>query len=97
MTKKDTNYEWMGWAIAIVIGIGFIFFLTTSNAKHNDSPADSDTSWHCVDATSYNGNAYDDNECTNGDETKYVSDSQAKALDPSYSPGKSGASYYNNK
>jgi hypothetical protein len=55
------------------------------------------SSWHCVDATSYNHNAYDDNKCTNGSVTSYVSDSQAVSLDPSYSPGKSGASYYNSR
>ncbi len=55
------------------------------------------SSWKCVDATSYNQNAYDDNQCSNGSETKYVSDSQAKSLDPNYSPGKAGASYYNNQ
>lgn len=54
--------------------------------------------WHCVDATSYNQNAYDDNKCTSSTgEVRYTSDSQAVALDPSYSPGKSGAYYYNNK
>lgn len=56
-----------------------------------------DDSWQCVDATSYNQNAYDDNKCTKGDEIQYVSDSQALELDPSYSPGKSGANYYNNQ
>ena len=54
--------------------------------------------WHCVDVTSYNQNAYDDNLCTSSTgERRYTSDSQAIALDPSYSPGKSGAYYYNNK
>jgi len=60
-------------------------------------PSQDTSSWNCVDATSYNQNAYDDNRCTNGEETRYVSDSQAIELDPSYSPGKAGASYYNNQ
>ncbi len=55
-------------------------------------------SWHCVDATSYNKNPYDDNRCTSSaGEVKYVSDSQARALDPSYTPGTSGHPYYNSK
>lgn len=54
--------------------------------------------WHCVDATSYDKNAYNDNECTNSKgETKLVSDSQARALDPDYTPGQSGSWIYNNK
>lgn len=54
--------------------------------------------WHCVDVTSYNKNPYDDNLCTsNTGETRYVSDSQARALDPSYTPGTSGHPYYNSK
>lgn len=54
--------------------------------------------WRCVDATSYNKNPYDDNKCTsNTGEVRYVSDSQSLALDPSYTPGKSGHYYYNSK
>ena len=54
--------------------------------------------WHCVDATSYNKNPYDDNKCTSSTgEVRYVSDSQSRALDPSYSPGQSGHSWYNSK
>lgn len=53
--------------------------------------------WRCVDATSYDKNPYNDNYCTNGVESRYVSDSQAVQLDPSYSPGKSGHYYYNSK
>ena len=54
--------------------------------------------WHCVDATSYNKNPYDDNKCTSSTgEIRYVSDSQSRALDPSYSPGQSGHYYYNSK
>lgn len=54
--------------------------------------------WRCYDATSYNKNPYDDNRCVSSTgETRYVSDSQAIALDPDYTPGKSGHSYYNSK
>ena len=54
--------------------------------------------WRCVDATSYNKNPYDDNKCTSSTgEVRYVSDSQSRALDPSYSPGKSGHPWYNSK
>lgn len=54
--------------------------------------------WHCVDVTSYNKNPYDDNKCTSSTgEVRYVSDSQSRALDPSYSPGQSGHSWYNSK
>jgi uncharacterized protein YabE (DUF348 family) len=54
--------------------------------------------WHCVDVTSYNKNPYDDNKCTSSTgEVRYVSDSQSRALDPSYSPGQSGHYYYNSK
>ena len=54
--------------------------------------------WHCVDTTSYDRNPYNDNKCTSSTgEVRYVSDSQSIALDPSYSPGKAGAYYYNNK
>ena len=54
--------------------------------------------WQCVDATSYNKNPYDDNRCTSSTgEVRYVSDSQARSLDPSYTPGTSGHPYYNSK
>lgn len=54
--------------------------------------------WHCVDVTSYNKNPYDDNKCTSSTgEIRYVSDSQARALDSSYSPGQSGHPWYNSK
>ena len=63
-----------------------------------EAPKTNPITWHCIDVTSYNQNAYDDNKCTSSaGEVRYVSDSQAIALDPSYSPGKSGAYYYNNK
>lgn len=65
---------------------------TMSDAANTVEPS---SGWKCYDATSYNQNAFDDNRCTNGTETRYVSDSQAIELDPGYSPGKSGASYYN--
>ena len=72
---------------------------TTPAESANSEPAQAVTSssWHCVDATSYDHNAYNDNKCTNGSETRYVSDSQAVSLDPNYSPGKAGAAYYNNQ
>jgi 3D domain protein len=54
--------------------------------------------WHCVDATSYNKNPYDDNRCTNSTgEVRYVSDSQSRILDPSYTPGKAGHYWYNSR
>ncbi|MBQ6503783.1 MAG: hypothetical protein IJI57_07710 [Flexilinea sp.] len=54
--------------------------------------------WKCIDATSYDGNAYNDNKCTSSSgQIKYVSDSEAMRLDPKYKPGESGAWYYNNK
>ena len=54
--------------------------------------------WHCVDATSYDRNAYNDNRCTSSTgEVRLLSDSQAESLDPSYHAGKSGAYYYNSK
>jgi len=69
----------------------------TTETVIESKPSEDASSWSCVDATSYNRNAYDDNKCTRGTETQYVSDSQAIELDPSYGPGKAGASYYNNK
>lgn len=52
--------------------------------------------WHCIDATSYNKNPYDDNKCTSSiGEVLYVPDSQSRALDPTYIPGTSGHRYYN--
>ena len=65
--------------------------VSSSNEEENAN------AWHCIDATSYNQNAYDDNKCTKGSDTRYVSDSQAEGLDPNYKPGKAGASYYNNR
>jgi len=54
--------------------------------------------WHCVDATSYNKNPYDDNKCTSSTgEVRFVSDSQSRALDSTYSPGQSGHPWYNSK
>ena len=54
--------------------------------------------WHCVDATSYNKNPYDDNKYTSSTgEVRYVSDPQSRILDPSYYPEKSGHSWYNNR
>jgi hypothetical protein len=52
--------------------------------------------WHCKDSTSYDKNPYNDNYCTNSKgQSKYVSDSQARKLDPSYIPGQAGHPYYN--
>lgn len=54
--------------------------------------------WHCVDATSYDRNPYNDNKCTSSTgEVRYLSDYQAEALDTTYRAGKAGAYYYNNK
>ena len=52
--------------------------------------------WHCYDTTSFDRNPYNDNYCEYSDGTgKYVPDSEARTLDPSYTPGKAGAAYYN--
>lgn len=54
--------------------------------------------WHCIDVTSYNKNPYDDNMCTSSTgEIRYVSDSQARYLDPEYVPGQYGHPWYNSK
>lgn len=64
------------------------------SAKQEPQPI----TWHCIDATSYNKNPYDDNLCTSSTgEVRYASDSQARALDPSYTPGTYGHPYYNSK
>ena len=53
--------------------------------------------WHCYDTTSYDRNPYNDNYCEYSDGSgKYVPDSEARALDPDYTPGQAGAAYYNN-
>ena len=53
--------------------------------------------WHCHDTTSFDRNPYNDNYCEYSDGTgRYVPDSEARALDPDYVPGKAGAAYYNN-
>lgn len=53
--------------------------------------------WHCHDTTSYDRNPYNDNYCEYSDGSgKYVPDSEARALDPDYTPGQAGAAYYNN-
>ena len=52
--------------------------------------------WHCVDATSYDRNGYNDNKCTNSiGETIYTYDSKAAELDKDYTPPKYGAPRYN--
>ncbi len=80
--------------IACIIG----FFSDISYSNNDDISKDAQTnSWHCVDVTSYNQNAFDDNKCTNGSEVRYVSDSQAESLDSNYSAGRSGHPYYNSK
>lgn len=69
-----------------------------TETKKKEEPKPVTITWSCVDATSYNKNPYDDNRCTSSTgEVRYVSDSQARSLDPSYTPGTSGAWYYNNK
>lgn len=53
--------------------------------------------WRCRDVTSFDRNPYNDNYCEYSDGTaRYVADSEARVLDPTYRPGKSGAAYYNN-
>jgi|GEM_PF-5088287 len=97
-SKDKADYSWVGWAIAALIGLIWIISIVVShNAITSNESASGSSGWHCVDATSYNHNAYDDNKCANGSEVKYVSDSEAEALEADYSPGKSGASYYNNQ
>ena len=54
--------------------------------------------WHCKDATSYDKNPYNDNYCEDSHgNSRYVSDSEARALDSSYSPGQYGHWWYNSK
>ena len=54
--------------------------------------------WYCVDTTSYDRNAYNDNYCVSSTgAARYVSDSQARNLDPGYIPGQAGAYYYNSR
>ncbi len=69
----------------------------TTTPKAVETPKEeTKVTWHCVDATSYDKNAYNDNRCTSSaGETRYVSDSQAVALDPEYTPGQGGHPWYN--
>lgn len=53
--------------------------------------------WRCRDVTSFDKNAYNDNRCTDGNESRLVSDSQARRLDPTYVPGQSGDPWYNSQ
>lgn len=53
--------------------------------------------WHCVDATSYDKDAYNDNYCENAYEARFVSDSQAVELDPDYVPSRAGHEWYNDQ
>lgn len=53
--------------------------------------------WRCHDTTSFDQNPYNDNYCEYSDGTgRYVPDSEARKLDPDYTPGQYGAAYYNN-
>lgn len=53
--------------------------------------------WKCHDTTSFDRNPYNDNYCEYSDGTgRYVPDSEARRLDPTYVPGRAGADYYNN-
>ena len=72
---------------------------TTAKTKtKTETQKSTAVTWRCIDVTSYNKNPYDDNKCTSSTgEVRYVSDSQARALDPSYIPGTSGHWYYNSK
>lgn len=52
--------------------------------------------WRCADATSYDKNPYNDNYCESSTgEWRYVSDSEARRLDSTYSPPQYGHPYYN--
>ena len=54
--------------------------------------------WHCVDTTSFDRNRYNDNYCTSSTgEGRYVRDSEACRLDPTYHPSQAGASRYNDR
>ena len=67
-------------------------------AYHWDNKIKTAITWKCVDVTSYDGNAYNDNKCTsNKGQVLFVSDSTARGLDRFYRPGKSGAWFYNSK
>ena len=71
---------------------------TTTASKVEAKTEPEPITWYCIDATSYNKNPYDDNMCTSSTgEVRYVSDSQARVLDPDYVPGAYGHPYYNSK
>lgn len=71
---------------------------TTTTPKVEVKTTPTPITWHCIDATSFDKNPYNDNKCTSSTgEVRYVSDSQARALDSSYIPGTSGHPYYNSK
>ncbi len=53
------------------------------------------TTWRCFDTTSFDRDAHNDNYCENEDGGRFVSDSEAVELDPTYSPGKAGHAWYN--
>jgi hypothetical protein len=68
----------------------------TTTTTTTSTPKQVKITWKCVDATSYNKNPYDDNKCISSDgQVRYVSDSESRKLDPSYTPGTKGHSYYN--
>ena len=92
MNKQNSYDDFGGLIIGIVIIVVIALLVFKNNNRNRESGE-----WHCVDATSYNKNPYDDNKCVKGSEVKYVSDSEARKLDPKYSPGQSGHSYYNSK
>lgn len=52
--------------------------------------------WRCYDVTSYDGNPYNDNKCISSTgEVRYVCDSEAERLDPTYIAPRYGAPKYN--
>ena len=74
------------------------YYATPTPTYWKNIPKERGVTWKCKDATSYDGNAYNDNKCTNSKGIAYyVCDSQAEYLDPTYKAGKSGAYHYNNK
>lgn len=52
--------------------------------------------WDCIDVTSYDKNPYNDNYCVSSyGQEMYTTDSYAESLDPYYTAGESGHTYYN--
>ena len=82
----------------LIINNNKVFQTPTPRSIPNNTYRGNTITWKCIDSTSFDGNAYNDNKCTSSaGEVRYVSDSQAISLDPSYRPSKSGDPYYNNK